>query len=481
MASCNVATLTPYVPDANNPWDSQKIKHLYNAIGFGANKKQIDHALTLQPQQFISDWLDSSKAKPLMEKPAWADWILPEFDQEDPYGQSYEFATEFVGNWINDMLDDPLREKMVLFWSNHFVTKFESYGICTWLYDYHRILQTHALGNFKEFAREVGLCNAMLVFLNGVENTKFEPNENYARELMELFTMGLDNGYTEEDIRQIAKAFTGYNKYIFQWEKIEYFAQFHDSGPKTIFGQTDNYDYDGVIDLMFTQRADQIAHYVCREIYKFFVSHDVNEDIVSGLAQTFKDADFELLPVMKQLLCSEHFFNEKALNNKIKSPFEFFGTFLNLFDVRLDEEIRNGILWYCSSLGQSLFDPVDVAGWPGDKAWIDSGSLLVRWLYTGWLFGYICDRKAGVVIDFMKDATGNSNDVTFVCKTLVDYFLIEGFYTVSDYDKMLIKFKGDIPQNYFDQGLWNLDWDNVQWQFYLMMEEFKMSPDINLA
>ncbi len=482
MASCNAATLSPYIPSAGDPWNEVKIRHFYNAIGFGANKTQIDLALQAQPGQMISDWLDNSYSKPLMDKPYWADWILPEFDQEDPYGQSYEFSYAFVGDWINSMLDDPLREKMVLFWSNHFVAKFESYGICTWLYDYQRILQKHALGNFKEFTREVGLCNAMLVFLNGVENTKFEPNENYARELMELFTMGLDNGDSETESRESARAVTGYNKYIFQWEKIEYFPQFHDSDPKTIFGETGNYDYDGVIDLLFDKRGDQIAHVICKQLYKFLVSYDVNEDIVNEMAQTFQNSNFELLPVLKQLLCSEHFFNEKALNNKIKSPFEYFGTFFNLFNARLDnEEIRNGFVWYCSSLGQTLFDPVDVSGWPGDKAWIDSGSLLVRWLYSGWLFGYLCDKKAFAVISFMKDVTGNSNDVEFVTKTLVDYFLVEGLYTQSDYDKMLIKFKGDIPENYFEQGLWNLDWDNVQWQFYLMMEEFKMSPDINLA
>ena len=486
MPSCITAPITPYVPDQANPWDETRIKHFYNAIGFGANKSQIDQAIAQDPVTFIENLVNAAAAKPPQPAPEWAFWRISQFDPEDPYAESWLKSAEWMYEWINIAVEDPLREKMLLFWSNHFVTKFESYGVAPWLYEYHEILQRNALGNFKTLTREVGLCSAMLVFLNGVQNYKSEPNENYARELLELFTLGLDNNYTENDIREIARAFTGYNDAPYTWQRIGFLPAAHDDGPKTIFGKTANYDYDGVIDLLFDERPDEIAKYICTKIYKQFVSYEINEEIIDELAVTFKAANWELAPVFRQLFTSAHFFDEKAINNKIKSHVEYFGQFLNLFNYKLkqeDAESNTGqaFLWYCGSLGQSLFDPVDVAGWKGDKAWIDSGSLLVRWLYTGWFFGFLCDRYAEQVVGFMKEVTNNSNDVTFVAHTLADYFLVKPLNSPSDYDKLVIAFKGDIPQNYFDQGLWNLDWDYVQWQFYNMMETLKTLPDINLA
>ncbi|HQW11264.1 MAG TPA: DUF1800 domain-containing protein [Saprospiraceae bacterium] len=481
MPVCNLTPLTTYIPDTTNPWDETKVRHLFNTIGYGSSKTQLQGALAADPINYINTILDDAFAKPTQAPPEWANWLLADFDPEDPYGQSYDLSVQWVYDWINYSMANPFREKLLLFWSNHFVTKFESYGAAPWLYEYHEILQRNALGNFRTMTREVGLCSAMLVFLNGVENNKFEPNENYGRELMELFTLGLDNGYTEMDIREIARAFTGYNDAPYTWQKIGFLDWTHDDEPKTIFGQTDNFDYNGVIDLLFTEKKELIAHFICKKIYKHFVSYDVNEDIVKELAQTFLTADFELLPVFKQLLTSEHFFDENAQNNKIKSHFDYFSTFLNLLNVQLDADSGPGFLWYCGSLGQSLFDPVDVAGWPGNKAWIDSGSLLVRWLYTDWMVGSICDSKPELVIGFMKDVTGNSNDVDFVVHTLVDYFLVRGLNTAADYDRLLVAFKSEIPENYFSEGLWNLDWDYVQWQFYNMMKEFKMIPDITLA
>lgn len=486
MPTCLTAPLTPFIPDVAQPWDEMRIKHFYSAIGFGANKVQIDNALAQDPVSFIENRLDAAAAKPSQAAPEWANWTFPQFDRDDPYGDSWLKSAEWIYEWVNYAVNDPIREKILFFWSNHFVTKFEAYGIAPWLYEYHEVLQRNALGNFKTLTREIGLCSAMLVFLNGVQNYKTEPNENYARELLELFTLGLDNNYTEQDIREIARAFTGYNNYSYIWEKIGFIPGLHDEDPKTIFGKTDNFDYNGVIDLLFQERPNEIAHHICTQIYKQFVSYELNDEIIRQLADTFKNADWELLPVFKQLFTSAHFFDDKAINNKIRSHFEYFGMFLNLFNYKLKQEdpdnnTGHAFLWYCGSLGQTLFDPVDVAGWPGDKAWIDSGSLLVRWLYTGWFFGYIVNTYKDDIVGFMKEVTNNSNDVEYVSRTLADYFLVKPLNTASDYNKLLIAFKGDIPQNYFDQGLWNLDWDYVQWQFYNMLETLKTLPDINLA
>jgi uncharacterized protein (DUF1800 family) len=180
-------------------------------------------------------------------------------------------------------------EKLALFWHNHFVTRNEDYGCPSYLYQYHKLLQQYALGNFKTFVKEIGKTPAMLVFLNGVQNTRFNPNENYARELYELFTLGRDNGYTQQDIVQTAKALTGWNSLENNQYcgRINFFPALHDPAQKTIFGKTNTYNYDTLHDLLFAERAVQISEYICGKLYRYFVSPQVDEVIVSELATIF--------------------------------------------------------------------------------------------------------------------------------------------------------------------------------------------------
>ena len=209
-----------------------------------------------------------------------------------------------------------------MFWSNHFVVEFRDINQPAYLYQYYALLQTHALGNFKTFISEVGLAPAMLRYLNGFENKKNSPNENYARELYELFSLGEGNGYTQEDITETARALTGYNRSKTNGGIIEFNEKTYDKGSKTIFGQTGNWGYDDVINILFQEKKDIIANFICTKIYRYFISPKVDFNIIAGMAKTFKDNQFELLPVMKQLFKSDHFFDSENSNVLIKSPID---------------------------------------------------------------------------------------------------------------------------------------------------------------
>ncbi len=216
---------------------------------------------------------------------------------------------------------------------NHFVTEFEAYGYAPYMFQYYNTLQTHALGNLKEFVREIGINSTMLIYLNGFQNTNMEPNENYARELFELFTLGEGNGYTQDDIIFTAQALTGYN----HWDEVGgqiYFdpSTFFD-GEKTIFNKVGNWGSVDVINLIFQERKNEVTNFICAKLYEYFVSHVIDDlielEIIQPLAQTLIDNDFEMVPMLKQLFKSEHFFDEHALGVILKSPYDVIFNFVN--------------------------------------------------------------------------------------------------------------------------------------------------------
>jgi len=482
MADCNLSTLDPYSPRQDKPWNEERVKHLYHRLGYGITQKEIGEALSRDPVELVHSLLDHAYSKPAMDKPYWADWHPEQFNGEDET-EHYQIYNRFVTDWINNKIQDPVRDKIAFFWSNILVTQWESYYYAPYLYQYVSLLQRNALGSYKTMIREIGLDNSMLIYLSGVYNHKWDPNENYARELYELFTLGLDNGYTEQDIRETARAFTGYNNFDYDNMTITYSPNTHDNEEKTIFGETANFDYNGVIDLLFEKKGLLICRHVCKKIYAHFVNADGNLAISDQLADIMYANNFELLPVFKTLFASEHFFDGLEFNTHIKSHVEYFSAFLKQFNYHLDDEDGNAFIWFCSSLGQTYFDPVDVAGWKENKTWIDSGSLLVRWLYTGWFTGTVIWENKDMIVQYLKDLTNDSNDVEFVVRTVADQFFVNGLSSESDYDNLLIAFKADLPDNYFEQGLWNLDWDQdfICYQTQLLFDAMKRLPDIALC
>ena len=383
------AGLAPY----SGSWDRRRAAHLVRRTSFGAIKREVDRALNDGSATAATGRLvEAALSDPLPEAPSW-------------YSHNGSTGTEEIydlqRSWLEAMRAQGLIEKMTLFWHNHFVTQWaanqgkasNSVGHLT--YDYYKLLRWHALGNFRTLVYNVGLNPAMLIYLDGFVNEKGQANENYGRELLELFTMGQygpdgSENYTEQDIKETARALTGWIVNSSNRATLDPARQ--DRGSKTIMGRTDLFDYDGVIDLIFDVRASQIAHFVCRKLYSFFVQPIPDEGVVGELAQVFLANNFEIAPVVETLLASAHFYEETFIAGRIKSPVELLIGFLREAEVTPNRALLDNLreMLTPTALNQELFNPPNVAGWPGINppgadgqpghyAWLSTGTLPDRW------------------------------------------------------------------------------------------------------
>tara|TARA_R110002051_G_scaffold255937_1_gene315012 strand:- start:168 stop:1232 length:1065 start_codon:yes stop_codon:yes gene_type:complete len=353
------------------------------------------------------------------------------------------------------------------------------------MYQYYNKMQTFALGNFREFTRAIGTDNMMLLYLNGFENTNNTPNENYARELFELFTMGEGNGYTQQDIVEASRALTGYNHWAEPGADIYFDSSTFDNNPKTIFGQMGNWDYDDVIDILFQQRGNLIASFICEKLYTFFVSPSVDatirQNIIEPLAQTLIDNDFEMVPMLKQLFKSEHFYDERALGVVIKSPIDVIFNYVNEGSFFYDDTLMEAFLYYAGLMGQELYDPPDVSGWQRDETWINGSTLAGRWglieLYIDFLFG---NGHEQLLVDLARELSNDSTDPAFITEVVINHFMSKTLHTASDYVVATDIFKWEVPQNYYDSGTWNLNWSSAPLQVSLLLKHIAQMPEFQL-
>ncbi|MGN6533712.1 MAG: DUF1800 domain-containing protein [Ginsengibacter sp.] len=272
--------------------------------------------------------------------------------------------------WLTEMINSEaqLCEKMSLFWHGHFATRVINIYFQQQLLN---VIRQNALGNFGDLLREVSKSPAMLSFLNNQQNRKQHPNENFAREVMELFTMGRGN-YTETDIREAARAYTGWGFNV----KGEFVNRpfLHDTGNKTFLGKTGNFDGDDIIDIILEQKAT--AKFITAKIYKYFVNDEVDEKKVEHLAEKFYRDNYNLQKLMNEIFLSDWFYEEKNIGTRIKSPVELIVGIRRLIPMELEKPESQ--LLFQRVLGQILFYPPNVAGWPGGKNWIDSSALMFR-------------------------------------------------------------------------------------------------------
>lgn len=273
--------------------------------------------------------------------------------------------------WLEEMTHSKaqLREKMALFWHGHFASRNINILYQQQLLD---IIRGQALGNFKDLLRAVSKSAAMLAFLNNQQNKKQHPNENFAREVMELFTLGRGN-YTETDVKEAARAFTGWG---FRLNGEFVFRQFaHDNAGKTFLGKTGAFDGDAVLDILLDQR--QTARFITRKIYRFLVNEDkVPEDRLILLADRFYDSDYNIMHLLDDIFQSDWFYDRENTGTKIKSPIELWVGLRRTLPLELENDESQLLIQ--KMLGQILFNPPNVAGWPGGKTWIDSSSLMLR-------------------------------------------------------------------------------------------------------
>ncbi len=536
---CLKGGLAPYVPSAEKPWNEKRIHHLYNRISNGAPLAQIQAAKSNTPGVIIDYLLDTAKSHPLPgEKKSGTttyDYTYQwknDNDYNDPL--IYNKYLELIQMWITGMLTEGVRHKLVLFWSNHFVTGASNYGrYPSWAFQYYYVLHKHALGNFKDFVYEIGRNPAMLHYLDGRLNRRGNPNENYARELLELFTMGPGN-YTENDIAEVAKALTGWHLYynydtgtyniypneyydpfdLVARNKIPFWTDNHDYSAKRIFGKTfspikppngtkdpnlGRPDYDNVHNLIFTERANETAKFICKKLYKFYMYQDAPADIVDGLAAEFKKK-WNIIDVLKVLFKSEHFFEEESMGAMIKSNIDTLVHIFRSLNLKLGEDFfaydhnrqtdpknnlnrdaLGGFYNQSSTLGQTLLDPPNVAGWPGHRAWLSEFVMVNRWRYIRDQFDYYLpyDVTKAKYRAFLKELTNNSKDPEFIVRKIFEYFI-----TLPMPEELVQSaigvFKSGVPANYFVDGTWSLDYSYVPQQFINLMKHISTLPEFQL-
>jgi uncharacterized protein (DUF1800 family) len=257
---------------------------------------------------------------------------------------------------------------MAFFWNGHFATRVNN---AKFNQDLLNIVREKALGNFGDLLRAVSKSPAMLQFLNNQQNKKDHPNENFAREVMELFTMGRGN-YTEKDVKEGARAFTGWG---FQKDGVFYERpRLHDEGIKTFLGKTGNFDGDDALNIILAQKAT--SRFITKKIYKFFVNESINESIVEDLSEKFYASNYDIKKLMTEIFTSEWFYDPKNIGVKIKSPIELMAGIMRVLPTKI-ENAKN-LINYQRLLGQMLLYPPNVAGWPSGESWIDSSTLLLR-------------------------------------------------------------------------------------------------------
>ena len=498
FVNCNTGTLAPY----SLPLDAHKAAHLYRRIGFSASVADINSAIGQTADNLVDNLVDEALAMAPTAAPAWADWNNSNYPADDDLARQMRRAQqeEWAITYTNALLNNRLRERLSFFWSNHFVTEIDVYDCNSFLYYYINCLQRNAIGNFKTFVSEIGLTSAMLYYLDGAYNNGNNPNENYARELYELFTLGEGQGYTEQDIIETARALTGYvERGEIGCTQVQFDPTRFDAGTKTILGRTGNWGYDDVIDILFQERPNEIANFICKKLYEFFVHPDSDDDtgnaqaIITGMATTFVANNFELAPVLRQLLKSEHFFADEAVGVIIKSPFDLYLNFLTETGFTYDDSLVLNTIDASRLIGQTLFDPFDVAGWQRDRTWINTNFIIGRWLtmevFLEAFFQNNQEQFRTLAMDAVGPGDSNTSNPEIVVTALVNKFLPNGLLTTQDFENAMSVFKiEDVPENYYGPdyipgglGLWMLAVSaEAPVQVYLLLQHLARQPEFQL-
>jgi len=388
--------------------EKNKINHLLWRAGFGPSVQQVNQ-LTSTEMTLQALFNDSKKYSPINIIPdeARTREDMMSISKEERKGMRQEARRqvhEISNAWVNLFFEDEnaLREKMSFFWHGHLACRPQAGYPAQ---QYANIIRKHALGNFGSLLIEISKSSAMMKYLDVMKNKKDSPNENFARELMELFTLGKGN-YSEADVKNAARAFTGWS--IIPPDQFSVRIAQHDEGVKEIFGKRADFSGDEVIQMIL--RNKQTAIYVTTRIYRFYVNESVNEKRVNDLAALFYESDYDIEKLMKEIFYSEWFYDEENIGVKIKSPIELLSGIVRAFKISTDD---SRILQFPQKvMGQQLLYPPNVAGWPGGKNWIDGSSLMYRLnLASSLLWGKTYEVSAKSDVEEMMHRESNNNDL----------------------------------------------------------------------
>ena len=362
-------------------------RHLLNRTGFGASDAEVREFAPLERNQAVDRLLSTARREPVLQPPAFVDAPFEPYyrfkqmsaeERKAAQRKLFEQGFELRAWWLREMIvtPSPLTERMTLFWHGHFATSQQKVRSSQLMYRQNALLRREALGNFATLLHAVAKDPAMLVYLDNAGNRKQAPNENFAREVMELFTLG-EGRYGEQDVKEAARAFTGWSldreTGEFTFRRI-----WHDYGDKTVLGKSGAFDGDQVIDILLSR--PEAAEFIAGKLWREFVSREPDPREVARWAAVLRDGRYEVKPLLKAILTSQAFWSPQNRGALIKSPIDVVVGTMRTFDIH-PVDLRPAV-FAVATLGQNPFAPPNVKGWPGGDAWINSATLLGRkqWL-----------------------------------------------------------------------------------------------------
>jgi uncharacterized protein (DUF1800 family) len=363
----------PFEPTAARPWDKESVAHLHCRAGFAAPWSVLERDRREGPKAAIERLL-TGEAKSADGTPAaLLESTLDAMAAQ--LGPSADLA-RIQSIWLYRMIftPHPLRERMTLFWHNHFATsdaKVQNAGL---MLRQNTLLRSQALGDFGAMVSAIGKDPAMLIWLDSTINKKARPNENYAREIMELFTLGRGH-YTEKDVQEAARAFTGWFVVRDEFQEV---PRQHDDGVKTVLKRTGAWDGDDIPRILLEQPT--CAEFIGRKLFRHFVSETTtpSDALIAPLARAFRDSHYQIQVPVAMILRSNLFFDRSIRRTRVKSPVEFAVGTIRALEI-VNPTVRAATLAEaCGRMGQSLFAPPSVAGWDGGSGWINSTAMLAR-------------------------------------------------------------------------------------------------------
>ncbi len=366
----------------------EEARHLLNRTGFGASYEQIQEYLPLSYEEAVDRILASVSGQAVTSPPQWIRDPIPvpsrnkqpsspeekRERQKERQKILRERGVELKSWWYREMIDtpSPVQERMTLFWHNHFTSSLRKVKFPVLLYRQNELLREHAVGNFASLLHEAARDPAIVLYLDNQTNIKKSPNENFARELLELFTLGEGN-YSEQDIKEAARAFTG-------WSVNRKTGQFtlrsrqQDEDSKRFMGQSGRFGGDEIIDILLKNPGT--SEHITQKLWVEFVSPVPDPAEVKRLAGLFRDRSYDLKPLLKALWMSPAFRDSRQRGSLIRSPVDLTVGTIRTLKIRVNEP--RVLVYYGRALGQDIFDPPNVKGWKGGNNWIDTNTIVMR-------------------------------------------------------------------------------------------------------
>ena len=390
LVAVATASAQPTPTARATPMGFDEARHLLNRTSFAAQTNEIDDYSKLTREQAVDRLLGETRRSAAYPAPAWTAKyervFRPDMTQEQRMQANrrelVERGLEIRTWWVAEMLStpSPLTEKMTLFWHNHFATSQQKVRSANLMYRQNVMLRNYATGNFGAMLREVSKDPAMLIYLDGAQNRKGAPNENFAREVMELFTLGEGN-YSEQDIKEVARAFTGWSidpeAGEFRFRRL-----IHDEGSKTVLGNEGKFNGDDIITLLLQQSAT--SEFIVAKLWREFVSPEPDAAAVKLLAATWRAANYEIKPLLRAMFLSDAFWAPVNRGVLVKSPVDLVVGSLRQFRFAVEDPAPFAVI--LRQLGQDLFNPPNVKGWPVGDAWLNTTTLLARKGFLNRLF-----------------------------------------------------------------------------------------------